>query len=181
MALIQAHYPFAWKDADEFALHIALESWHSFLSELDTRLVFAVTRRHIANDKKGYGVTIAQILEDYHKNLNPTAFLSPEEEWDSVRKAIKNFGYSREPDAMASLNATTVKTVKSIGWMNLCKASDKEFDSMRNRFVKTYERMEADERSHLVAPDIHERMDKIMADPRWEAHFKKLGISDDVS
>jgi uncharacterized protein with HEPN domain len=174
MALIQSHYQYAWKDFDEFGLHIALESWHSFLSDLDVRMVFAVVNRFIANDKKGYPPTIAHILEDYHKMSNPTAFLSPEEEWETVKKAIKNYGSYREGEALASLSASTSRAVKSIGWKNLCLADDKEFGFMRNRFIKDYDRIEADERSKLVAPNIHEKMMKIMADPRWDAHIKKL-------
>lgn len=152
----------AYNNYDDDMLNFAVETWHSFLSELDARLVFGIVDKIAATRKKEYPPVISQILEEYQKAINPSAFVSGEEAWGTVRKAILKFGYYRESEALASLSAASAKAVKSIGFQNLCKADDKQFDFMRKNFIEAYKQVEYDERHELINPEGHKRLSDII-------------------
>ena len=178
--MIQISYPLAYKHFDEDMLKLAVETWHTFLSELDVRLVFNITGKIIATDKKGFPPTIAQILEEYQKAINPLAFVRPEEAWESVRTAIRKFGSYRESEALASLSNSTCKAVKSIGWMNLCMADDKQFDFMRKNFIEAYQNVENEDRYELLHPQAQKRLMEVVENIKVPNRFLEID-TDDVS
>lgn len=176
--MIQTNYPWAYKHFDEDMLKLAVESWHNFLSELDVRLVFNITAKLMSLDKKGFPPTIAQILEEYQKAINPSAFVRPEEAWETVRTAIRKYGSYRESEALASLSASTVRAVKTIGWMNLCMADDKQFDFMRKNFIEAYQNVEDEDRYALLHPQANERLMQIVENIKLPKRFKEIGNND---
>lgn len=152
--MLHIHYPLVYKDWSETEVELAVEMWHGFLADLDVRLVFAVTTKVIANKKNGFPPVVAEILEEYQRSINPSSFITPEEAWITVGKAIRKFGYMRENEALASLSHSAERAVKSIGWMNLCKADDTQFGFMRKQFFDAYRNVELDERAELITPKL---------------------------
>lgn len=174
LGMMQVHYPFSYKDFGEDMMNIAINSWHNFLSELDVRLVFNIVGKLISTTERTYPPTIAEILKEYHKAINPVAFISPENAWESVRNAIKKFGYYRESEALASLSASAMSAVKTLGWRNLCLADDKQFDFMRKNFIEAYKNVEQDERQSLVHPQAAKRMQEIADNIKLPEIYQKL-------
>jgi hypothetical protein len=174
LAKIQMLYPFVYKDYDDAMSNLAVDTWHSFFEELDVRVVFGVVSKIIAINETRYPPTIAEILKEYQKAINPSAFISPEQAWVSVKNAIKKFGYYRESEALASLSANAEKAVKTIGWRNLCMADDKQFDFMRKNFVESYKQVETDERHSLVNPQGANRFMDIVKNMQLPDKYKHL-------
>jgi hypothetical protein len=174
LAKIQTIYPLAYSHQDDEMLQLTLDTWHAFLQDLDVRLVFAVVGKIVTTKNTGYPPTIAGILEEYQRALNPSAFVSPETAWITVRQAITKFGYYRETEALASFSAATHKAVKTIGWQNLCRANDVQFDFMRKNFVEAYKQVEYDDRHALLNPNAHEQLMQIVKNIKLPEELKKL-------
>lgn len=166
LGMFQANYPTAYKDSNESILRVIVDTWYFGLKDKDSRLVFSIAQRHIMTDKSGFPPVLAVINEEYHKAINPSAFISAEEAWTTVKKAIKNYGYYRENEALASLSDSAERAVRSIGWQNICMADDKRFDFMKRDFIGAYEDNEKEERLRLIAPKTEE--EKAISHELWK-------------
>ena len=72
------------------------------------------------------------------------------EAWGEVMKAVRNFGYIRETEALESLNSITRKAVESMGWQNICMSENLMAD--RAHFFKIYETMEKRDKENMLLP-----------------------------
>lgn len=57
--------------------------------------------------------------------------------WEEVLKAINNYGSYREEDALNSLDNTTKKVVKRLGFRNICMSENIEADRANFRMIYT--------------------------------------------
>lgn len=57
--------------------------------------------------------------------------------WEEVLKAINNYGSYREEDALNSLDDTTRKVVKRLGFRNICMSENIEADRANFRMIYT--------------------------------------------
>lgn len=57
--------------------------------------------------------------------------------WEEVLKAINNYGSYREEDALNSLDNTTRKVVKRLGFRNICMSENIEADRANFRMIYT--------------------------------------------
>ena len=86
--------------------------------------------------------------------------LSAEEAWGLVRDAIARFGYSQQKLGLASLPEFTRRAVDSLGWQNVCNATETEI--IRSQFVRTYEAIASrDQRQNLLPTELRKTLEEI--------------------
>lgn len=62
---------------------------------------------------------------------------SPEEAWETVRKALARYGYCREIEGLDSLPEDARRAAECLGWQTLCDSTEPEV--CRAQFRKAYE------------------------------------------
>ena len=111
-----------------------LEVWHEMLQEYPYNQVAEASKNHIRSSK--FPPTIHDIIdriqemEDIGKDDGLTA-------WARVTKAIRYYGYYREPEAMESLPEDIRSVVQAMGYQTLCQSENEVAD--RAHFCKAYE------------------------------------------
>lgn len=61
------------------------------------------------------------------------------EAWGDVMRAISNYGYSREQEALESLDEITRAVTKAIGFQSICMCEVDNLSVIRGQFRKAYE------------------------------------------
>jgi len=74
-----------------------------------------------------------------------------------VTKAIRQYGYYRQAEAMQSLPADVSAVVSSMGWQTLCASENEMTD--RAHFIKAYDAMQRRDRQitkvgHLIGKEM---------------------------
>ena len=73
-----------------------------------------------------------------------------DEAWAMVRQAVLAFGYYREREGLAALPAVVRRAVESLGWRELCDATEPEI--VRAQFRRAYEAAAAREQRQALLP-----------------------------
>lgn len=77
--------------------------------------------------------------------------------WEEVLKAINNYGSYREEDALNSLDDTTRKVVKRLGFRNICMSENIEADRANFRMIYTNQ-MERDKQAAQLPESLKQLM-----------------------
>jgi hypothetical protein len=149
-SLVKGNFPNAYKDIDNVQATIMINSWHRFFHDIPYQVMLLAVEKHcFTND---WPPTVKQLREAALAILKPQAPVTPFEAWEKVRKAIPKFGYMREKEALESFDATTRRIVKTIGWLNLCKATDERQDFQRKEFIENYKEFGTTEHDKYILP-----------------------------
>jgi hypothetical protein len=113
----------------------AMELWFSQLKDIPYNVAEVALNKWVATNK--WSPSIADIREQ------ATGLVQGEakewgEAWESVLKAIRNYGSYEEQKALDSLDETTRKVVRRLGYRNLCFSEEIQVD--RANFRMIYER-----------------------------------------
>lgn len=109
--------------------------------------------------------------------------------YSEVLRAIRNYGFYKEKEALESLSPLTRKATEAIGWKELCLSE--EPDVIRGQFRMAYEALERREMMNAKTPqslkEIISKMDsrfipastreeeiKKLKDAEWEEHVAEL-------
>lgn len=142
LAVISAAYPNMKTVEDSM-----VEIWLDCLKDIDTETALKIAKKHILESP--FPPTIADIRK---QNVEVTTErLDATQAWGEVMKAIKNFGLYREHEAIKSMSPLTGKTIKYMGWRDICM-SEKP-DVVRGQFLKMYETMEGREYKNNLLPE----------------------------
>ena len=91
--------------------------------------------------------SIAEIRSEITDMANPDLQKSAEEGWADVKRAIQMYGYSRQDEAMKSLNSFTADVVRRVGGFRaICEAED---EWKRKDFIRMYDAMAERARNEL--------------------------------
>lgn len=112
----------------------ALELWYKQLSDIPYNVAEVTLNKWVATNK--WSPSIADIRQQAAE-LTQGEAKEWGEAWQETIKAINNYGSYRESEALASMDAVTAKTVKMLGFKNLCFSEDLNID--RANFRKIYE------------------------------------------
>jgi hypothetical protein len=77
--------------------------------------------------------------------------------WEEVLKAINYYGSYREEDALNSLDDTTRKVVKRLGFRNICMSENIEADRANFRMIYTNQ-MERDKQAAQLPESLKQLM-----------------------
>ena len=100
--------------------------WYDFFKDTDYEVFRQAVKRIIPKSK--YLPSIAELREEIAELTNPMLQLDVDEEWNSVIKAIRQYGSYNGIAALESMKPETREIVKTIGWYRLCMSENIEFE-----------------------------------------------------
>ena len=133
--ILSAAYPTYKQFSDPNQIAKTAETWAVLLEDCPVELVLKAVKRHCLLSK--YPPTVAELRENAFAVINPKGEIAIEEAWEEVLKAIHNYGFYREKEALESLSPQVRKVAKAIGWRELCLSE--EPDVIRGQFRMMYE------------------------------------------
>jgi hypothetical protein len=130
-ALIRSAYP----SSNIFPTKESLNTWFEMLNDLDFNICFGSVQMYIKDNE--FPPSIASIRKCCSYEVK--AFAKPwNEAWDSVMAAVKKYGTYGAIEAMQSLDELTRKSVKAIGFREIC-TSERGVSYLRHEFKDIYE------------------------------------------
>ena len=110
----------------------AIQLWYKMLKDLDYNDLAKGLWKYTLENK--FPPTIAD-LRGQAASIKFGDFNTWEEEWQKVCKAIREYGYMREEDALNSLPKTTRIIVTRLGYQNLCASENPAVDRANFRDI----------------------------------------------
>ena len=120
--------------------------WYEFLKDVNENDLKEAVSNLIKTNK--FLPTIAEIRQEITKRNVKELSLNAEDEWEEVRKAIRNFDIYDSENALASLKPITRRVLgMTCSWQELCMSTDvkwikKDFISIFNREIGKTERID---------------------------------------
>jgi hypothetical protein len=116
---------------------LMLEVWHSLLKNYPYELVKHAAETHIKSSR--FAPTIHDIIQHIteYENIGKLDAMTA---WGKVLKAIRDYGYYRETEALHSMPPDVAGVVKAMGWQTLCQSENEIAD--RAHFIKAYDTMQ---------------------------------------
>ena len=121
--------------------------WHESLKDLETKAVQIAVQKYIL--EATFPPSVAEIRQRAIYATRPQLQTATEAYGDLV-KAIRNYGYNREAEALETLSPVARKTAKAMGWREICH-SEKP-DIIRGQFLKMYEILAKREEEESLIP-----------------------------
>lgn len=125
----------------------ALELWFNQLQDIPYQVANVVLSKWVATNK--WSPSIADIREQAAGLTNGNA-KDWGEAWQEVLKAINAYGSYREDEALESLDVTTRKVVKRLGFKNICLSDNIAAD--RANFRMIYEQEQTRQKQDAQLP-----------------------------
>lgn len=113
---------------------IMLNVWYELLKEYPYELVMLSAQKHIKTSK--FSPTIHDIIEGITE-YETVGKIDGMAAWGMVVKAIRNYGYYRQVEALKSMPQDVANIVENMGWQNLCMSENDMAD--RAHFIKAYD------------------------------------------
>ena len=119
---------------------VKVQVWHEMLGDLDYAVASMAVKKIIMQNT--FPPAIAEVRKAVTELMNPEQVTSSEA-WGEVTRAIRNYGYYREGEALASMSPTTAQVVRYMGWREICLSEEPEI--LRAHFLKMYDQVAARE------------------------------------
>lgn len=149
----------AWPNANIMPDKQSKEVWYTMLQDLDYAVCLNAIKQLMATNK--FPPAIAEIRECCAKTTAPE-MADWGTGWGEVQKAIHNFGYCREEEALDSMSDLTRKCVRRLGWLNICTSENESAD--RANFRMMYEQEQKETLQMLQLPlQVREQREKIQS------------------
>lgn len=167
LGMISAAYP------NMKAIDITMvDIWLECLKDIDIETALMVIKKNILESP--FPPTIADIRKQ-NADVN-FGRIDSTEAWGEVLKAIRNYGSYREREAIESMSPITGKTVKYMGWKDICM-SEKP-DVVRGQFLKMYATVEEKHYKDKLLPDDFKNQIDVR---RNKVHELTSGLSEKLS
>lgn len=129
------------------ANELTIEMWNDALKDVDYKTAEVAIKKIILTST--FPPSIAEVRAAVTSIMIPD-ILTAADAWGEVQKALRLYGYYRTQEAIDSMSELTVKTVKYIGWSNICLCE--ESGVVRGQFLKMYEQVANRKRSEVLLP-----------------------------
>ena len=137
LSILKAAYPRFYADMPHESVMEIVELWAVMLSDVDFDVAKLALQRLIATSK--FPPSIAEVRESIaaimYKSIPDAG-----DAWGEVIVAIREYGYYRQQEALASMREPTRMAVQRMGWRELCMSENDMAD--RAHFLRIYESME---------------------------------------
>lgn len=142
LAILAASYPKF--EVDDLKVHV----WHEMLGDLDYSIASMAIKKLIMQNT--FPPAIAEVRKAAAVLTGPEQ-VTGSEAWGEVIRAIRNYGYYREEEALASMSPTTARVVRYMGWREIC-LSEEPPGVLRGQFLKMYEQVANREAEEKLLP-----------------------------
>lgn len=126
-----------------------LEAYFDMLQDLPYELAAVAIKKIIATDEYPTLPTIGKIRQAAAE-ISRGHILSAPEAWGMVLKAVHEYGYYREGEALASLPGQVAEVVRWMGFQTICMSEKISVD--RGQFLRMYEVHQKREQEQAVLP-----------------------------
>lgn len=126
-----------------------IDAYFDMLGDLPYDLAAVAVKKIIATDEYPTLPTIGKIRQAAAE-ISRGRILSAPEAWGMVLKAVHNYGYYREAEALASLPAPVADVVCWMGFQTICMSEKISVD--RGQFLRMYEVHQKREQEQAVLP-----------------------------
>lgn len=110
----------------------AIKMWYALLKDLDYNVLSVAVQQYMMTNK--FAPTVAELRE-----LATVMVKGKPKDWgdgwESVQRAIRDYGFYQEEKALASMDNTTRQTVKRLGWQQLCMSENAMTDRANFRMI----------------------------------------------
>lgn len=142
---------------------LKVQVWHEMLGDLDYDVANIAIKKIIMLNT--FPPAIAEVRKAAIEISSPRG-LTAAEAWGEVIRAIRDYGYYREKEAMASMSPITAQVVRYLGWREICLSEEPEI--LRAHFLKMYDQVAAREQEKQLLP------------PAMQAEIKKIADKFDL-
>jgi len=115
---------------------VKVQVWYEMLGDLDYAVASMAVKKIIMQNT--FPPAIAEVRKAVTELMNPEQVTSSEA-WGEVTRAIRNYGYYREEEALASMSPITAQLVRYMGWREICMSED--IGVIRGQFLRMYEQI----------------------------------------
>ena len=137
-----------------------IDAYFEMLKDLSYDLAAAAVKKIIATDEYPTLPTIGKIRQAAAE-ISRGHILSAPEAWGMVLKAVHEYGYYREGEALASLPGQVAEVVRWMGWQTICMSEKISVD--RGQFLRMYETHQKREQEQALLPPAVRDMMKQLA------------------
>lgn len=134
LSVLRVAYP---KFGDGTDSKMLVEVWSDMLSDCEYMDVNNAIKRYIATNESNFAPSIGKIRSMIVKQNDAELNEEWVDAWGEVERAIRNYGFYRELEALNSMSPVTRTCVQAIGWKNICNSE--EMGVERGHFRSMYE------------------------------------------
>lgn len=124
----------------------SVKIWYRLLGDMPYELANIAIQRHMATNK--FPPTVAEIRQAAVQTVDTPQNWA--DGWEQFRRAVGKYGYYQQDAALASMDETTRKVVKRLGWKQLCESENQMQDRANFRII--YEQEANRRREMAVLP-----------------------------
>lgn len=152
LAVLAASYPRF--EVDDLKARV----WHEMLGDLDYAVASMAIKKIIMQNT--FAPAIAEVRKAAMEIVNPEQ-VTGSEAWGEVTRAIRNYGYYREAEALASMSPTTARVVRHMGWRDIC-VSEEPTGVLRGQFLRMYGQVaDREQEQQLLPAGMREQISKL--------------------
>lgn len=134
LSLLATAYPNTRIDASQMTINL----WQEMLADMPDALVVAATKRLIAVSP--YPPAISDIRKQAVEAMAAAnGVMDGQSAWGVAIKAIHQYGYYNESEALASMSPEVRRVVERFGWRELCTSDVGQASIIRAQFIKAYD------------------------------------------
>ena len=137
LGILRTAYPRFYVDATSASIKESVDVWTVMLSDINFETAKLALQRLIATCK--FPPSIAEVRESVAA-IQYVPLPDVGDAWSEVNAAIRNYGYYRQSEALASMRETTRMVVQRMGWRELCMSENDMADWAH--FLRIYESIE---------------------------------------
>lgn len=113
--------------------------YYEFLKDIDEETLKTACKKIIETNTRF--PAIAEIRQEIARQKNSNLSLNAEDEWNEVKKAIRNFDIYDSENALASLKPITRRALgMTCSWFELCTRPTEETKWMKKDFIAIFNR-----------------------------------------
>ncbi|WP_461369358.1 replicative helicase loader/inhibitor [Candidatus Darwinibacter acetoxidans] len=136
-----------------------IDAYFEMLKDLSYDLAAAAVKKIIATDEYPTLPTIGKIRQAAAE-ISRGHILSAPEAWGMVLKAVHEYGYYREGEALASLPEHVAEVVRWMGFQTICMSEKISVD--RGQFLRMYEvHQKREQEQALLPPAVRDMMKQL--------------------
>ena len=136
---------------------LKVQVWHEMLGDLDYDVANIAIKKIIMLNT--FPPAIGFVRNAASEIASPMG-LTAADAFGEVIRAIRDYGYYREKEAMASMSPITAQVVRYLGWREICLSEEPEI--LRAHFLKMYDQVAAREQEkQLLSPTMQTEIKKI--------------------
>lgn len=136
---------------------LKVQVWYEMLGDLDYDVANIAIKKIIMLNT--FPPAIAEVRKAAIEISSPRG-LTAAEAWGEVIRAIRDYGYYREKEAMASMSPITAQVVRYLGWREICLSEEPEI--LRAHFLKMYDQVAArEQKKQLLSPTMQTEIKKL--------------------